>query len=126
MQHGYQPPEPRVLKQPGCGVLYFEDMGCRKNSNIQALLDQFDAMEVANQKTISYLMERITVVEKSNDLLIEELQLCIGLLKQFWDLLPDTEHWQGVMDHLESSLRAAEAVQEKKVFNLTGGIVGTR
>ncbi len=96
-----------------------------QNPDIKAILEHVEALENVNQDLVVNLMKRIVLVEGTNDLLVKALGVSIGLLKEFKNAVPNPEEWQTLLNHLETDLKTAEAVQEQKMFNLSCGFIGT-
>jgi hypothetical protein len=92
--------------------------------DIQTTPEQVEPLENVNQDLVRILLERISTLEVLNDHLARSLKSCIKLLTQFKEAAPNPDGWQDLLETLEFNLKAAESIQEQKMFNLTCGIAG--
>ena len=65
------------------------------------------------QKTLEY----IDALEKTNKQLVISLKMCVELLSNFQQEVPDQQGWQNMLKEFEKIIKAGEKIVEKKTLH---------
>ena len=74
-------------------------------------------IEILKQEADQKLLEYITLIESTNDSLLNTLKQCVALLSQFADAVPDPEPFKELLNHLEKIIIAGDQVVTKKTVH---------
>ena len=73
-------------------------------------------IERLKQEANKRLFEYISLLESTNDSLLNTLKQCVSLLSQFSDFSPDQEGFKDMLDQLKDIIRVGERVVIKKTL----------
>jgi len=63
------------------------------------------------------MLEYIDALEKTNKQLVISLKMCVELLSNFQQEVPDQQGWQNMLKEFEKIITAGEKIVEKKTLH---------
>jgi len=70
-----------------------------------------------NQDQQQKMLEYIDALEKTNKQLVISLKMCVELLSNFQQEVPDQQGWQNMLKEFEKIITAGEKIVEKKTLH---------
>ena len=70
-----------------------------------------------NQDQQQKMLEYIDALEKTNKQLVISLKMCVELLSNFQQEVPDQHGWQNMLKEFEKIITAGEKIVEKKTLH---------
>jgi len=70
-----------------------------------------------NQGQQQKMLEYIDALEKTNKQLVISLKMCVELLSNFQQEVPDQQGWQNMLKEFEKIITAGEKIVEKKTLH---------
>ena len=70
-----------------------------------------------NQGQQQKMLEYIDALEKTNTQLVVSLKMCVELLSNFQQEVPDQQGWQNMLKEFEKIITAGEKIVEKKTLH---------
>ena len=66
---------------------------------------------------VKAVKDYINALEDMNNSLLENLKLCVMLLAQFSDVVPDPQGWKEMLDMLQQTIVAAETQSRPEMLH---------